>query len=212
MKPMAFGGWFFKGGSTWNRRVLMGDFSKGGVHETDGFWWVVFQRREYTKPMGFDGFWNVFLLLLKIKRPGRLFRQIRYFKRKRNKIITVSSSRLWNDLSCLRSAIMLPRSPTWRMAESRNWFPKDQKTWMKREMDVVARYYTVSILQFVSTENYWYSNVTFSSVGHVVGVEMTTGRETSVGEIPVLNIPQIGAKILTLGHRKRYKKNDIRME
>ena len=29
--------------------------------------------------MGFDGFWNFFLLLLKIKRPGRLFRQIRYF-------------------------------------------------------------------------------------------------------------------------------------
>ena len=28
--------------------------------------------------MGFDGFWNVFLLLLKIERPGRLFRQIRY--------------------------------------------------------------------------------------------------------------------------------------
>ena len=38
----------------------MGDFSKG----------------EYTKPMGCDGFWNVFLLLLRIKRPGRLFRQV----------------------------------------------------------------------------------------------------------------------------------------
>ena len=53
------------------------DFSKGGVHETDGFWWVIFQRGEYTKPMGFwwvifqrgeytkpvgsDGFWNLFL-------------------------------------------------------------------------------------------------------------------------------------------------------
>ena len=30
-------------------------FSKGGVHKTDGFWWVLFQRGEYTKPMGFDG-------------------------------------------------------------------------------------------------------------------------------------------------------------
>ena len=37
----------------------MGDFSKGGVHKTDGFWWVL----------------EFFLLLLKIKRPGRLFRQ-----------------------------------------------------------------------------------------------------------------------------------------
>ena len=34
----------------------MGDFSKGGVHETDGFWWVNFQRGEYTKPMGFEKF------------------------------------------------------------------------------------------------------------------------------------------------------------
>ena len=55
----------------------MGDFSEGGVHETDGFWWVIFQRGagEYTKPMGFDGFRNVFMAS-KIKRPGRLFRQI----------------------------------------------------------------------------------------------------------------------------------------
>ena len=37
----------------------MGDFSKGGAHKTDVFW-------------------NVFFFLLKIKRPGRLFRQIRY--------------------------------------------------------------------------------------------------------------------------------------
>ena len=61
-KPMGFDGWFFKGGSTQNRWILMGDFSKGGVHKTDGFWWVL----------------ECFLLLLKIKRPGRLFRQIRY--------------------------------------------------------------------------------------------------------------------------------------
>ena len=54
-KPMAFDGWFFKGGSTQNRWLLMGDFSKGGVHKTDGFWWVIFQRGEYIKPMGFDG-------------------------------------------------------------------------------------------------------------------------------------------------------------
>ena len=74
-KPMAFYGWFFKGGSTQNRWVLMGDFSQGGVHKTDGFWWVIFQRGEYMKPMSS---WNIFLFLLKIKRPGRLFRQIQY--------------------------------------------------------------------------------------------------------------------------------------
>ena len=58
MKPMGFDGWFFKGESTQYRWVVMGDFSKGGVHKTDGFW-------------------NIFLLPLKIKRLGRLFRQIR---------------------------------------------------------------------------------------------------------------------------------------
>ena len=52
----------------------MGDFSKGGVHKTDGLWWVILQRGEYTKNQ-----WllEVYVLLLKIKRPGRLFRQIR---------------------------------------------------------------------------------------------------------------------------------------
>ena len=54
-KPMGCDGWFFKGGSTQNRWVVMGDFSKGGVHKTDGLWWVIFQRGEYTKPMGCDG-------------------------------------------------------------------------------------------------------------------------------------------------------------
>ena len=34
-KPMGFDGWFFKGGSTWNRWAFEGDFSKGGVHETE---------------------------------------------------------------------------------------------------------------------------------------------------------------------------------
>ena len=34
--------WFFKGGSTQNRWVLMDDFSKGGVHKTDGFWNVFY--------------------------------------------------------------------------------------------------------------------------------------------------------------------------
>ena len=29
--------WFFKGGSTQNQWVLVGDFLKGGVHKTDGF-------------------------------------------------------------------------------------------------------------------------------------------------------------------------------
>ena len=48
--------WFFKGGSTQNRLLLMGDFSKGGSTQKlmafDG-WFV--QRGEYTKPMAFDG-------------------------------------------------------------------------------------------------------------------------------------------------------------
>ena len=69
-----FDGWFFKGGSTQNRWLLMDDFSKGGVHKTDGFWWVIFQRGGVHKT---DGFWNVFYCFWKIKRPGRLFRQIR---------------------------------------------------------------------------------------------------------------------------------------
>ena len=101
--------WFFKGGSTQNRWLLMGDFPKEGVNKTDGVWWMIFQRgeymkpmgfdgwfskggstqnrwllmgdfprEEYTKPMAFDGLWNLLLMLLKIKHPGRLFRQIRY--------------------------------------------------------------------------------------------------------------------------------------
>ena len=56
--------WFSKGGSTWNRWAFDG--------------WC-FQRGEYTKPMEFWWVVECFLLLLKIKRPGRLFRQIRYF-------------------------------------------------------------------------------------------------------------------------------------
>ena len=72
---MGFAWWFFKGGNTQNRWALVGDFSKGGIHKTDEFWWVIFQRGEYTKPMDFGMF---FLLLLKIKRSGRLFRQIRH--------------------------------------------------------------------------------------------------------------------------------------
>ena len=47
--------WFFKGGSTQNRWLLMSDFSQGGVHKTDGFWWVIFQRGEYIQPNGLDG-------------------------------------------------------------------------------------------------------------------------------------------------------------
>ena len=49
---------FQGGGSAENRWALMGDFSKGGVHKTDGFWWVIFQRGEYTKPMGSDGWFS----------------------------------------------------------------------------------------------------------------------------------------------------------
>ena len=89
MKPMAFDGWFFKGGSTQNRWILVGDFSKGGVHKTNEFWWVIFQRGEYTKPMNFggwffkagstqnrwlfDGFWNVFYGFQKLSARGVYF-------------------------------------------------------------------------------------------------------------------------------------------
>ena len=55
---------FFQGGSTQNQWALMGDFSKGGVHKTDRSWWVLEKN----------------LSLLKIKRPGRLFRQTRWIQ------------------------------------------------------------------------------------------------------------------------------------
>ena len=60
----------------------MGAFSKGGVHKTDGLWWVIFkggstQNRwllmgDFSKGgvHKTDGFWNVFLLLLKISAQG----------------------------------------------------------------------------------------------------------------------------------------------
>ena len=72
-KPMDFDGWFFTGGSTQNRWALMGDFSKGGVHKTDGLWWVIFAKGGVHKNR-----WvlECFSLLLKIKLPGCLFRQI----------------------------------------------------------------------------------------------------------------------------------------
>ena len=59
IKPMGFDGWVFKGGSTQNRWLSMGDFSKGGVHKTNGLWWVSFQRgstrqNENMKMSGFD--------------------------------------------------------------------------------------------------------------------------------------------------------------
>ena len=98
----------FKEGSTQNRWALMGDFSKEGVHKTDELWWVMFSKGGVHKTDGvwwvmfFKGgstqnWWalmgdvfkggstqnrwglNVFLLLLKIKLPGRLFRQIRVY-------------------------------------------------------------------------------------------------------------------------------------
>ena len=50
----------FKGGSTQNRWALLGDFSEGGVHKTDGLCWMISQRGEYIKPMAFDGFCIVF--------------------------------------------------------------------------------------------------------------------------------------------------------
>ena len=56
--PMAFDGWFFTGG--------------GGSTQNQ---WVFYE------------FWNLFLLLLRIKGPGRLFRQIRYF---------IMQNRAWN--------------------------------------------------------------------------------------------------------------------
>ena len=72
--------WFFKGGSTPNRWLVMGDFSKGGgstqnpwalmggfskggVHKTDGLWWVIFQRGGRGSRQirwVFYGFWNSF--------------------------------------------------------------------------------------------------------------------------------------------------------
>ena len=51
----------------------MGDFSKGGVHETDSFWGMIFQRGEYTKPMAFDGFWNLFHCSEKLGAQGVYF-------------------------------------------------------------------------------------------------------------------------------------------
>ena len=48
-------------------------FQRGEYTRPKGFWWVIFQRGEYIKPMSSDGFWKYFLLLLKIKHPGRLF-------------------------------------------------------------------------------------------------------------------------------------------
>ena len=57
---------------------------------------VIFQRGEYTKPMSFDRFWNVFLLLLEIKRPGRLFWQIRQFLfRCTGNVFSSSKNRQW---------------------------------------------------------------------------------------------------------------------
>ena len=53
-------------------------FQRGEYTKPKGSNGRFFQWGRYTKPMGCDGFWNVFLLLLKIKRPGCLFRQIRY--------------------------------------------------------------------------------------------------------------------------------------
>ena len=63
--------WFFKGGSTQNRWALMGGFSKGGLHETDGW---------FFKGGSTQNRWvlEFVLLSIKMKRPGRLFWQIRY--------------------------------------------------------------------------------------------------------------------------------------
>ena len=70
---------------------------------------LIFQRGEYTKPMGFDGWFfeggstqnwwalmssGVLFLLLKIKRPGRLFWQIRYLLFPRS-ILPLAISWLW---------------------------------------------------------------------------------------------------------------------
>ena len=46
----------------------MGDFSKGGVHKTDGFWIVFYYH-----------FISIIFFCI-IKRPGRLIRQILYIK------------------------------------------------------------------------------------------------------------------------------------
>ena len=46
---------YSKGGVHKTKWLLMGHSSKGGVHKTDGLWWVIFQKGEYIKRMGFDG-------------------------------------------------------------------------------------------------------------------------------------------------------------
>ena len=75
-KPMGLNGWFFKGGSKQNRWISMDDFSKGGSTQNQ---WVV--MGDFSKGGSTQNRWvlECFLLLLKIKRSGRLFQQIRYF-------------------------------------------------------------------------------------------------------------------------------------
>ena len=53
----------------------MGEFSKGGVHKTDGLWWVSFRRGGgvYTKPMDFHGFWEFFYGFEKLSARGVYF-------------------------------------------------------------------------------------------------------------------------------------------
>ena len=76
----------------------MGEFSKGGVHKTDGFCWVIFKggstQNRWVVMGDFlkggvhetDGFWKFVLLFQKIKRPGRLFRQTRCKEEKQKAI------------------------------------------------------------------------------------------------------------------------------
>ena len=71
--------WFFKGGVHKTDGFWWVILQRGGVHKTDGLWWVILQRGGGSTQnrwllMAFEMFLIAFK---KIKRPGRLFRQIR---------------------------------------------------------------------------------------------------------------------------------------
>ena len=48
-------------------------FQRGEYTKPMGFWWVSFQRGEYPKPMAFDGFWNFFYCFEKLSTRGVYF-------------------------------------------------------------------------------------------------------------------------------------------
>ena len=96
-KPKGFDGWFLKGGSTWNRWLLMGDFSKGGVHKTGGLGWVIFQRGDYTKPMGFG--WVLEIVLKKLNARGVYFGKYGVCRRKSVIVCSFFCSKIGDEQS-----------------------------------------------------------------------------------------------------------------